>query len=521
MQYDILIKNATIFDGTNSKSYRSNIVIKNGKIVKIGEAIDENKCSQVINAEKRYVCPGFIDINNSSDHYLTLLSNPTCGNFIRQGITTIIGGHCGTSLAPLVKNQLTSFDPWVNTDNFNINWKTLKDFLKYLGSKKLGVNFGTLVGWNIIRSGLIGENFKNLTDFELKQLIILAKQSIKEGALGISFGLGYPSGRAISKREILAVFKELKKMSLLYSFHLRDESSSFLPALKEVLDIVSEDKVNTLISHFKVQGKNNFDDFSTAINLINQANQEKNPFIHFDIYPYDYICQSLYNLLPDWLTIGGIKTIKHNIEDKLIVKKLVKDLKNNKDVYKNLKIIDIDKKLIGFKNKTIEQIAKNMDTTIEQALIKILSLTQKQIIVLNQNLSQQNIDLGIKNKHAIIATNGISFKQNNGSVGFSHQRSIGSFPKYISQYQKVMPFETLVYKITGLVKEKLNLKNKGLLNINYDADIVILNPQTIADNSTLQNPLIDPKGIETVIINGKIAFNKGFLIEKSAGKIIK
>ncbi len=111
MQYDILIKNATIFDGTNSKSFRSNILIKNGKIVKIGEAVNESTCEQIINAEKKYVCPGFIDINNSSDHYLTLLSLPACTNFIKQGITTIIGGHCGTSLAPLIKNQLSSFDP--------------------------------------------------------------------------------------------------------------------------------------------------------------------------------------------------------------------------------------------------------------------------------------------------------------------------------------------------------------------------------------------------------------------------
>jgi N-acyl-D-amino-acid deacylase len=110
MQYDILIKNATIFDGTNSRSYRSNIVIKDGKIVKIGELVDEQICSLVIDADKRYVCPGFIDIDNSSDHYLTLFSNPGCENLIKQGITTIITGQCGSSLAPLIKNQLSSFE---------------------------------------------------------------------------------------------------------------------------------------------------------------------------------------------------------------------------------------------------------------------------------------------------------------------------------------------------------------------------------------------------------------------------
>jgi N-acyl-D-amino-acid deacylase len=333
--------------------------------------------------------------------------------------------------------------------------------------------------------------------------------------------LGYPSGRAISKREITAVFKELKKHSAVFSFHLRDESNTFIDALKEVVDIVQQHHANTLISHLKVQGKNNFENFDQAISIINQANQPKDPFIHFDIYPYDYICQSIYNLLPDWLTIGGTSAIKKNLSDPLIVKKLAKDLKENKDIYKNLIIVGIEKRFNIFKNKTIEQVAKNMDTTTENALIKILSLAQKQIIVLNQNLSQKNIDIGIKNQYSIPATNGISFDHNKNNTSFCHQRSIGSFPKYLSTYQKTIPFETLIYKITGLVKEKLNLKTKGIIASNQDADITIINPQTIQDNSTIQNPLAEPKGIETVIINGQIVFNKGFILEKSAGKIIK
>ncbi len=174
-----------------------------------------------------------------------------------------------------------------------------------------------------------------------------------------------------------------------------------------------------------------------------------------------------------------------------------------------------------FKNKTIEQIGKNMGLSIEETLVKILNLTQKQIIILNRNLSQKNIDIGIKNKYGIPATNGISFDQNKATESFCHQRSVGSFPKYLSSYQKTIPFETLIYKITGLVKEKLNLKTKGIIQANYDADITIVNPQTLSDNSTIQNPLAEPKGIETVIINGKIVLNKGFIVEKNAGKIIK
>ncbi len=519
MQYDILIKNATIFDGTNSRSYRSNIVIKDGKILKIGELVDEQICSLVIDADKRYVCPGFIDIDNSSDHYLTLLSNPGCENLIRQGITSIVVGQCGSSLAPLIKNQLSSFETWTNIDEFNTSWRSFKMFLNFLNSKKFGVNVGSLIGWNTIRSGLIGESFKNLTDFELKQLLILVKQSIKDGALGISFGLGYPSGRAISQREIKAVANEIKKFKVLLSFHLRDESAGFVNAVREVLDNI-DSEMNVLISHFKVQNEENFSNFDLALKMIENANMKDKKNIHFDIHPYDFICQPLISLMPDWLAIGGKDVMKENLNDKDIVKKLVKELKQNKNFFKKLILVDIDKKYRIFKGKTIENIANNMGVTIEEAIVKILSLTQKKVIVLNQNLSIGNIDKGIKNKYAIIASNGMSADTNNFSEYFCDQRSIGAFPKYLSHYQKVMPFETLIYKITGMVKEKLNLESKGVIKIGMDADIVILNPLLVSDQSTIQNPILSPKGIDTVIINGKIAFNKGEVVNAQSGKVI-
>jgi len=146
MQYDILIKNAMIFDGTGARSFRANVIIKNGKIVKIGEAIDDQICEKVINADKKFLCPGFIDIQNISDHYLTLLSNPKCENLIKQGITTILVGHSGSSLSPLIKNNLNSFKPWADIENLNVDWRSFKTFLQFLNTKHLGVNVASLIG---------------------------------------------------------------------------------------------------------------------------------------------------------------------------------------------------------------------------------------------------------------------------------------------------------------------------------------------------------------------------------------
>lgn len=517
MQYDILIKNATIFDGTNTRPYKSNVVVNAGKIIKIGESVDEKLCSFVFNAEKRYLCPGFIDINNLADHYLTLLSNSTCDNLIKQGITTIITGHCGSSLAPLIKNQMLSFKPWVDTQGFNTDWRSFKKFLKILSEKELGVNVGSLVGWNVIRSGLVGESFKNLSDFELKQLLILVKQSMKEGALGVSFGFGYPTGRAISKREVMAVYDEIKKFNPLFSFNLRNEDAGFLLAIQEILAVINNTDINALITEFKVQNKENFDLFDNALKLINNYNIKSKNKVHFSIYPYNYTCQSLYNLMPDWLLIGGDETVKRNLNDKLIAKKLIKELKQNRGLYKNLILLDIDKKYSVLKGLEFDTIAKNMNLTVEETVIKLLLMTQKKIIVLNKNLSISNIDKGIKNPHGIIASNGVCLSN---KIGFCDQRSTNSIIKFLSNYKDILPFETLVYKISGLAKEKIGLKNKGYIKIGMDADLVLINPNNLADLSNINNPNIEPKGIETVIINGKISYNKGAISKEFNGKII-
>jgi len=319
----------------------------------------------------------------------------------------------------------------------------------------------------------------------------------------------------------LAVHNEIKKFDPLFSFNLRDESNGFIMALKEILDITRESKINTLITGMKVQNADNFVYFEEALKLIDSANKERNNNIHFTIYPYEYTCRPLITFMPDWLTIGDEKALRENLNDKDIVKKLVRELKQNKSFYKKLVLVDIDKKYRVLKGKTFEEISKNMNLSIEEAIVNILSMTQKKVIVLNQNLSLSNIDKGIKNYYSIITSNGMSLDSRCIYDGFCDQRSTNALIKYLSMYQKILPFENLIYKITGLPKERLGLKNKGYIKIGMDADLVLINPQNLSDQSSIQKPMIDPKGVETVIINGRIAYNNGDISSETCGKILK
>ncbi|MDD3156168.1 MAG: hypothetical protein PHP14_01865, partial [Candidatus Pacebacteria bacterium] len=203
--------------------------------------------------------------------------------------------------------------------------------------------------------------------------------------------------------------------------------------------------------------------------------------------------------------IGGDKAVKKNLSDKLIIKKLLKELKQNRELYKKLILLDIDKKYMVLKGLEFEAIAKNMNLSVEEAVIKLLSMTQKKIIVLNKNLLTSNVDKGIKNSYGIVASNGVCLNNN----AICDQRSTNSMIKFLSSYKDILPFENLVYKISGLVKEKVGLKNKGYIKIGMDADLVLINPNNLADLSSVNNPNVEPKGIETVIINGKISYDKG------------
>jgi len=179
--------------------------------------------------------------------------------------------------------------------------------------------------------------------------------------------------------------------------------------------------------------------------------------------------------------------------------------------------VDIEDKYKMLKGKTFEAIAKNLNLSIEETIVKILSITQGKIIVLNLNLSMFNIDKGIKNNYSIVATNGMSL----GTADFIDRRSTNGMIKYLTTYQKILPFENVINKITGMPKEKLGLESKGYIKIGMDADLVILNPQTIEDQSSIQKPMIEPKGIEAVIINGQIAYNEGKIINDKLGTIIR
>lgn len=523
--FDILIKNGTVIDGTDKKSFRADIAIKGDKIKKIGQ-LNKKRAKTAINAEGQYVVPGFIDIHNHSDSYWTLFTIPKLDSMLRQGVTTIIGGNCGSSLAPLVRgNIIISIQKWADINEVNVNWLGMGEFLDVLERRKLGINFGTLVGHSTLRRGIVGEEFRKLKPKEIKMMERMLEDALKEGALGLSTGLAYSHAKVAPTEEIIKLAKIVKKENGIYTSHIRGEAEELIPAIEETLSIARKTKVPTEISHLKAMGKKNWPNFSKAIEMIEKVKQQ-GMNINFDVYPYDTTGSVLYILLPDWVAEGGKRMLIKRLKDPSIKEKVIKEMQETKSYEYDKVIVAIspaDKTFIG---KKIIEIAQTQGVSVEEAIINMLIASEGRVITFFKTLSENNVRLGLKHPLAFIGSDGSGYGIDYYArkKELVHPRCFGTFPRVLGKYvreEKLMSWEEAIYKMTNGPAKKIGLKNRGVLKRGNFADITIFNPKTVIDQATFENPFQYPEGVEYVIVNGKIAIDKGKYTGQMAGRVLR
>lgn len=331
----------------------------------------DEKGEQELDVAGRMVCPGFIDVNNHSDTYWRIFSNPCLESLVYQGITTIIGGNCGSSLAPLADSDaIYSIQKWGNVNQINISWQTVEEFLAILEKKKLTLNFGTLVGHGTLRRGIMKDATGIATPQELEQLKRLLNQSMREGALGMSSGLVYVHERKASLAELKALAVVVEKNRGVYVTHLKNERENFLEALAETVALAEESKASVHISHLKVMEEKNWSLMDDALALIDES-LGRGTRITFDVYPYTHTGTVLYTLLPQWISDGGKRIMLERLKDPEIRRKIMADLKATGFDWAGLEISKSFLSKILTKRK-ISEIAASQNKSVEEAVIDIL-----------------------------------------------------------------------------------------------------------------------------------------------------
>ncbi len=521
--YDIIIKNGTLIDGSGEPMYRADIGIKDDRIVKIGKLQNE-KGEIEIDASDRLVCPGFVDVNNHSDVYWRIFSNPELESLVYQGITTIVGGNCGTSLAPLLgAKAIESLQKWSNIDTTSLNWLTMEEFLDEVEKRKLAVNFATLVGHATVRRRLVGDDMRSLHLNEIDFLAKKIKVAIKDGALGMSSGLVYTHARSTTEEELLALAKVIKKYDGVYVTHMRNEGAGLLESVEESLEIARKTKVKLHISHLKAVGEENWGLMDAALNMITQA-RDNGVDVTFDVYPYTNIGSVLYTLLPIWVTDGGKKMMLNRLKDPALRVRIIDDMRASGVDYAKIEIASssLDKTLA---RRKIAEIAASQEKSVEEAVLDTLVASDGRMIISMDVLSEENIQKALVHPASMISTNGAGYRDIHGRTGeVVHPRSFGSFPRIFPEYvlgKRILRWEEAVAKMTSLPAEKFGIEKRGRLKEKYYADIVIFNRDEIRDLATTENPYQYSQGIDFVLVNGQVLLQEGRYNGNKAGEVIR
>lgn len=493
----ILIKGVQVVDGSGRAPFKSEVLIKDDKIAAIG-SFPNKKADLIIDGLGSYLTPGFIDINTDSDHYLSLFTNPAQRDFLAQGVTTIIGGQCGSSLAPLLYGTLESIRKWTDINQVNVDWHTLAEFFRALGRLRLGVNFGTLVGHSTIRRSLIGEDIRDLTAQETIIFKKILEDALKEGALGLSTGLSYAHARQTPYKELKAFADVVAKNNAVYTTHLRDEKEGLVAAVNETIKIARETSVRVIISHLRPHL--GFEkDFEEALANINTLPENVN--FHFDTYPFDVSIVPIYTLLPIWAQNGGLEIMRQNIETSSTRERILREL----SAFKGEDIVVAQafnaSYLVG---KNISAIAANHELNLPEALLKVMAMTNLRALIFNKNLNLNLILKSLTSSRALVASNAASVPPTMQFV--RHERFTNNFPKFLSLSSGAgLSMEAAIKKITAEPAAVFNLKNRGLIKDGYYADAVL-----IKDNK-----------IQATFVNGRMAYDEGKFTEALAGQILK
>lgn len=503
--------------------FAGDVGIQEDMIKAIGDLHNE-AAAKVIDARGYYVVPGFVDVLNHSDTYLRIFQNPDLESLIYQGITTIIGGNCGASLAPLAnKDVIKTVQKYADIRKVNVNWSKVSEFLAEVESRRLSVNFAMLVGHTTLRRGIVGDEVRGLTSNEMKSMKKMLHDGLKEGALGLSSGLVYTHAKIASEGEIMELAEIVKKFDGVYTTHIRGESHELVEAVEEAINVCQKTNVKLEISHLKAMGRKNWHLMEEAINFIETARMSGMD-VNFDVYPYTITGSVLYILLPDWAVEGGKNVMVQRLKDPHIREKVIIEMLESGTNFSDImiSISPLDKNLT---RKKIGDIAAAQGKSAEDVVIDLLIASEGRVVTLMDVLSEKNMVKAIQNPFSIICTNGAGYNLDHVESGeLVHPRNFGAFPRVFAYYvreKNKVSWEEAVHKMSGRPAIKYGLKKRGLLDVGNFADVVVLNPNTIQDLSTPQNPYLYPRGIETVIVNGQIVLEGGKYNGTRAGQVIR
>ncbi|MFC2168098.1 amidohydrolase family protein [Acidobacteriota bacterium] len=521
--FDLIIKNGTVIDGIENKAYRADIGILGEQIKKIGD-LKETNASVVIDAADRIVSPGFIDIHTHTDR--EILINPMAESKIRQGVTTELGGNCGSASFPMKQSLSESAKRRAEENGISLDWTDLSGFHAAIEKKGTAVNHATLIGQGTVRSFVMGDDQREPTQDELEIMKSVVAEAMKQGAFGISSGLEYtPSGFA-NTSELIDLCKIVSRYGGFYSTHMRSEDETVLEAVGEAIHISEAANLPLQIAHFKAVGSTNWWKLPKMFDLIERASA-RGLDVTVDRYPYIAFSTGLSIIFPQWSLDGGMGKFIGRLQEKDIRLSMKAETMKKVEGYGWEKIVisNVQKKenshLIG---KNIGEAAAAINSDPYEFACNLIVDEGRDVSHIGFGMNEDTTEAVLKHPLAMLGSDGSSLAPYGPlSGGKPHPRNYGTFPRFLGYYvreRKILSLPEAIRKITSMPASRLGLRDRGSLRVGKYADIVIFDPQNIADKATFIDPHQYPIGIDYVLVNGTVVVDHGKHTEKLPGKVL-
>ncbi|MEQ8576838.1 MAG: D-aminoacylase [Fulvivirga sp.] len=518
--YDTILKNGLIYDGSGDKPYKADVAIKADTVAAIGD-LSEFTATEIIDLNGLAVAPGFINMLSWAN--TALLEDGRSQGDIRQGVTLEVLGE-GSSMGPLTDSMKLDMSTDQGDIKYEVKWTTLGEYLQYLEEKGISTNVASFVGNGTLRRYAVGNENRKATPEELDVMKGLVKQAMEEGAVGISSSLLYaPSGYA-DTQELVELAKVASEYDGMYISHIRSEGSELLEAINELITISREANIAAEVYHLKASGQKYWNKLDTAIMLIEDARKEGLP-VTADIYTYPASSTGLHVQLPDWVREEGVEATIKRLADSTLRERILSEIKFTNPPSSIM--------LVGFKNEELRKytgmrldaVAEELGKTPAEAMIDLIVEDDSRIQVVYFSMSEENIAKKVAVPWVSFCSDAGSYTNEGVFIKSStHPRAYGSFIRVLGKYARdeiVITLEEGIRKLSSLPAQNLKLEKRGMLKPGYYADVVVFDPEKVNDKATFEKPHQYAEGVIHVWVNGTSVLKDGNHTGANAGRFVK
>ena len=529
-QYDVVLRNGRVCDGSGSPCSAGGVAISGDTIVKVGDlAGARGKIERDVHGH--VIAPGFINMMSSE---WGLFADGRSQSDIRQGVTLEILGE-GESIGPLSDTMRAEYERQETDIHYDVSWHTLAEGLDTLARRGISTNVASFIGAATPRVYVLGRANRAPTAAELDQMRVLTEKAMQNGALGVASALIYQPGTYARTDELVALAEVAAKYHGIYISHIRNEGDHEMQAIDELIAIARRAKIPAESYHLKVAGQKNWARLPEVIRKVEEA-RASGLNITADMYTYTAGATGLDAAMPPWVQEGGLEAWRKRLQDPAIRKRVRKEMREPDPKWDNLYLATGSPDqvlLIGFKNeklkpltgKTLGDVARLRHTSPEAAAMDLVVEDDSRVGTVYFLMDEDNV-------RRQIVLPWVSFASDEDSRGIdgvflkssAHPRAYGNFARVYARYvrdEKLLTVEEAVRRMTSLPASKLGIARRGMLREGYFADVAVFDPQTIQDHATFEKPMQYATGVSEVWVNGVEVIRDGEHTGAKPGRVVR